>query len=73
LNQYWAVTAAHCFGKIFLTSQALIRAGSGLRRTGGSLHYLETLIKHPDFVLKVNDNDVALMKVIRLELSAIPS
>lgn len=63
LTNYWTVTASHCFGKIFLKSQAIIRVGSSLRGQGGLAHLLIELIKHPSFVLKVNDNDVALMKV----------
>lgn len=63
LTTKWMVTAAHCFGTIFLTSQAVIRSGSGLRGAGGKLHSLRQLLKHPQFILHVNDNDVALIEV----------
>lgn len=65
VDENWVVTAAHCTTSRPI-EQVMIRAGSALINSGGSLHQAEFVIRHEKYtkdIFGIPENDVALIRV----------
>lgn len=64
ISEYYVVTAAHCLSDYDV---GIVRAGSSIWKSGGSIHQLEKFIKHEDFDLNeampYAHNDIAVIRV----------
>ncbi|XP_058125837.1 transmembrane protease serine 9-like [Anopheles ziemanni] len=62
ISESWILTAAHCTDK--LTPQtAMVRANSSFYKSGGKLHRVVQVIKHPNFTYVTGDYDFGLLKL----------
>nr|CAD7441820.1 unnamed protein product [Timema bartmani] len=64
LNEYWVITAAHCFMEEKAPDIVQVRAGSLEIDEGGTVHKAEQIIVHNKFSEPfLYDNDITLIKV----------
>lgn len=64
ISPYVIVTAAHCFHKTLPPKRYQVRAGSSLRGRGGSVHYVENFIQHPEYQKGGSySHDLAILKL----------
>ncbi|KFB35199.1 AGAP010798-PA-like protein [Anopheles sinensis] len=62
ISESWILTAAHCTDK--LTPQTtMVRANSSFYKSGGKLHRVVQVIKHPNFTYVTGDYDFGLLKL----------
>lgn len=68
VNQYWALSAAHCFVAFPLAASTLLLVGDHDLRSGSETiwsagYLLQSYIKHRDYSSETNANDIALIKI----------
>ncbi|XP_012283094.1 trypsin-1 [Orussus abietinus] len=64
ISDQWILSAAHCMG--YSTKLLQVRAGSVHEQSGGSLHGVEEVIVHEEYLMNaysVPENDVALLRL----------
>ena len=61
LDQHWALTAAHCLSQGATDEGYSVRFGSLDSLSGGEVHKVSKIVRHPDFDWP--SNDIALLKV----------
>ncbi|CAG2059487.1 unnamed protein product, partial [Timema podura] len=72
IGKYWAITAAHCLTGMKARDLEL-RAGSVIRHRGGSIHPVKYFIIHHNYDPETQDEDIALLKVVKKPFSDNPS
>nr|CAD7443505.1 unnamed protein product [Timema bartmani] len=76
IGKSWAITAAHCligFKESMKARDLELRAGSVIRHRGGSIHPVKYFIIHHNYDPETQDEDIALLKVVKKPFSDNPS
>ena len=60
INRYWVLTAAHCYLEPDLVIEI---ATHKLSDDENSYHYVNQIVRHPEFSPYTLDNDIALVRV----------
>lgn len=61
----WIVTAAHCFKKTTGKSDVRTKSGATDYLAAGTWAAIERVILHPDYRASTNENDIALVKLVK--------
>ncbi|CAK1545772.1 unnamed protein product [Leptosia nina] len=66
LTTRWLMSAAHCFaGWNYRPDFRRIRAGTTIKNTGGSVHYVDYAINHPEYTVATRyDGDINVVRLL---------
>ncbi|KAJ9597897.1 hypothetical protein L9F63_011263 [Diploptera punctata] len=62
ISEEWVISAAHCVDQVVM-DQLTFRSGTSTQGSGGTVHEVEQIVSHPNFVYEERDFDVAVIKV----------